>query len=340
MHKTPWTKPTSSLPSDRIKPKPSPTSTPGTKSKGKGKGPQQQQQRDDEPPKSKAVRRLEHLLSGMRKDRIDERDSKGGCFCLVLDLLCFDVNTARTHDLSPYTPLCHSCGLILCVLNAPYHACPHCTRPLLSATSSSRLTTRESLIARIEAELDSTLAAEHAQREQALQQARVAAGAFPMLGGGAGGSPSPSPSPSPATRMSAASAPPSRQPQFPQQSQTHKVMSLTSKTGNSRRVVVSSYTTTPVASRPSSRNTNNANDLEDGIPPRVPAPAPPSPEPRASAERPWQNFVHGSATYKPPTRLDDEQGASGATSSSRRRRGNKGKDKSKAGDDGDGGAGS
>ncbi|KAH9479956.1 hypothetical protein JR316_0008553 [Psilocybe cubensis] len=307
MSRTPWTKPTSSFPSDRIKPKPSPNPT---QSKNKGKG---NQQRDDEPPKSKPVRKLEKLLSGIRKSKLDERDPKGGCFCL-----------ARTHELSPYTPLCRSCGLILCSLNAPYYACPHCTEPLITASSSpstSRSISRDALVAQIEAELESTLAAEQAAREREIEQARIEAGAFPMLRGGNGsGTASPSPA---ANRMAAASAPPSRQSQ--PQSQTHKVMSLTSKPGNARgRVVVSSYTTvtTPVPSRPSSRNAN-VDDLEEGIAPRVPAPIPLSKEvaPPPTKERPWLNYVHGPVTYKPPLRVDDERGTVAGTSSSKRRRG-------------------
>ncbi|KAH9479962.1 hypothetical protein JR316_0008559 [Psilocybe cubensis] len=313
MSRTPWTKQTSSFPSDKIKPKQSPSAT-QSKNKGKGK-----QQRDDEPPKSKPVRKLEKLLSGLRKSKLDERDLKGGCFCL-----------ARTHELSPYTPLCHSCGLILCSMNAPYYACPHCTQPLITASSSpssSRSISRDVLVAQIEADLESTLAAEQAAREREIEQARIEAGAFPMLRGGNGsGSSSPSPA---ANRMSSASAPPSRQSQ--PQSQTHKVMSLTSKPGNSRgRVVVSSYTTvnTSVPSRPSSRNAN-ADDLEEGMPLRVPAPVPLPAEaaPPPTKERPWMNYVHGPVKYKPPLRVDDDNGTVAGASSSKSRRG-KGKGKS------------
>ncbi|KAH9478919.1 hypothetical protein JR316_0009381 [Psilocybe cubensis] len=234
-----------------------------------------------------------------------------------------------------HTRRCCSCGLILCSMNAPYYACPHCTEPLITASSSSpstsRSISRDALVVQIEAELESTLAAEQTAREREIEQARIEAGAFPMLRTGSGsGTASPSPA---ANRMTAASAPPSRQSQ--PQSQTHKVMSLTSKPGNARgRVVVSSYTTvtTPVPSRPSSRNAN-MDDLEEGMAPRVPAPVPLSKEvvPPPTKERPWLNYVHGPVTYKPPLRVDDERGTVAGTSLSKRRRG---KAKVKDGDGG------
>jgi hypothetical protein len=70
---TPWTKGTSSLPSDRIRPR----SGADTKAKGKG--------RHEEPTKSTEVRKLESLLVALQEsvgNRRAEKDPKGGCFCL------------------------------------------------------------------------------------------------------------------------------------------------------------------------------------------------------------------------------------------------------------------
>lgn len=64
MH-TAWT-------SDRI-----PSSRPKQPAQSQGKGKQKAQ----EPPKSKEVRRLEHLRDGLRYATGRERDPKGGCFC-------------------------------------------------------------------------------------------------------------------------------------------------------------------------------------------------------------------------------------------------------------------
>ncbi|ORY69433.1 hypothetical protein BCR35DRAFT_269698, partial [Leucosporidium creatinivorum] len=48
-----------------------------------------------------------------------------GCFC-----------QARLHPLSSYIPLCPSCALVLCTLNAPISPCPSCLHaPLLPSSS-------------------------------------------------------------------------------------------------------------------------------------------------------------------------------------------------------------
>ncbi|KAF7355420.1 zf-C2HC5 domain-containing protein [Mycena sanguinolenta] len=200
MHKTAWTKQSSSVPSDRIRPSPPPpSSNPGKNSKGKGKT------AVSEPPKSKAVRHLESLTSGLSASSVNpQKDPKGGCFC-----------QAREHTLSTYSALCRNCGLALCEINLPQYSCPHCATSLFTSTQ------RDALIARLEEQIAETLTKEALLRERAAEEARRAAGAFPTLGNAA-----PRPPPPPA-------AP-----------QTRTVISLTSKQGSKmKKVTVSSFTT-------------------------------------------------------------------------------------------------
>ncbi|KAF9236752.1 hypothetical protein BU15DRAFT_89038 [Melanogaster broomeanus] len=226
MHRTGWSKPGGSLPSDRIRPQ-----QPSTQqSKGKGKA------APAGPPKSRAVGTLESLADGIRKSSGRDKDPKGGCFC-----------QARQHDLSSYVPLCQQCGLILCMLNLPYYACPHCSGVLLDAFHP------------LEEELSRQIAKEEAERQRAIDEARIAAGAFPMLPGSQ--SPRASPPPPP---------------------QTHKVLSLNSKT---KRVTVSSYTNSPVPSRPASRSEDVVPEEQQRVPP------PPHPA------RPWVNLRVGELRY-------------------------------------------
>ncbi|KAK0203217.1 hypothetical protein DFS33DRAFT_1262235 [Desarmillaria ectypa] len=192
---TPWTRKSSSssstLSSDRIKPR-------NTQSQNKTFGKQKQKQ-SETVPKSKELLILESFLRAVQTTPIP--DPKGGCFC-----------QAREHTLSPYTPACSTCGLVLCSLNAPQHACPHCHE----APPPHH---RESLIVRLQGEIAALIQREEQQREWA----REAAGAFPSLGGGSGsGRVTPVPAPI-----------------------QHKVLSVNSKT---KKVTVS----TPVPSRPES----------------------------------------------------------------------------------------
>jgi len=227
MNRTPWTKPKSSLPSDRIPPSRKPNQS--NQAKGKGK--------QNEVPKSKEVKRLEELRDGLASlsSSSGVRDPKGGCFC-----------QARTHSLSPYTPLCKSCGLIFCSINSPHFLCPHCSQSLLSSL------TRDSLLARIEQELSDTLLKEERDREHLIEEARRAAGAFPTLQG---------------------SAPPFNPLGLPSGldshpiNQSHKVLSLNSKT---KKIKVSTKTT-PL---PTSVSMPSSFPLEpiEKISPRVPKP--------------------------------------------------------------------
>ncbi|KIJ67073.1 hypothetical protein HYDPIDRAFT_74062, partial [Hydnomerulius pinastri MD-312] len=84
---------------------------------------------------------------------------------------------AREHDLSTCVPLCQHCGLILCTLNLPYYACPHCSETLLDSFR------RSTLRAQLEEELAKQLSKEEQERHRAIEEARNAAGAFPLLPG-------------------------------------------------------------------------------------------------------------------------------------------------------------
>jgi len=81
------------------------------------------------------------------------------------------------HALSEYTPICTSCGLVLCAQHPPYRACPHCGAPLLSPPA------RNALVAQLEELRAQTLAEEEEAREREEEVLRVAEGAFPALGG-------------------------------------------------------------------------------------------------------------------------------------------------------------
>jgi hypothetical protein len=71
MHRTPWAQPKGSLPSDRIKSK-------HVSNASKNK----KHQQSSEPPKSREVKRLESLIHAVRVATANDKDPKGGCFCL------------------------------------------------------------------------------------------------------------------------------------------------------------------------------------------------------------------------------------------------------------------
>ncbi|KAH7930197.1 hypothetical protein BV22DRAFT_1001136 [Leucogyrophana mollusca] len=265
--RTAWSN-ASSVPSDRIRPVQRSQPAPASQSQGKGK--------TKEPPKSKELRRLESLADGIRNSSGRGNDPKGGCFC-----------QARDHDLSPYAPICRDCGLIMCAINLPYYACPHCASPILSASS------RASLTARLDEEISEQIAREEQARDQAIEEARNAAGAFPVL-----------PGQQPANTL--------RPPP-----QTHKVLSLNTKT---KKYTLSSYTNTPVPSRPASR----AEDVDDE-PRRVSAPPPDPPHAKGKPDpsHPWQNMRAGSIRYIPLPPSQSPPGA-GSSATGKRSRRNKG----------------
>ncbi|KIK95284.1 hypothetical protein PAXRUDRAFT_393342 [Paxillus rubicundulus Ve08.2h10] len=240
-----WSK-LGSLPSDHIRLQ-HPPAVPKQQSKGKGRA------GSTDPPKSSAVRTLEAFVDSVRKSSGSEKDPKGGCFC-----------QARQHDLSKYVPLCRQCGLVLCTLNLPYHACPHCGGVLLDAFHHS------ALIVTLDEDLAKQIAQEGRARQRAIEEARIAAGAFPMLPG---------------------SLPPKSSRTPPPPPHSYKVLSLDSKT---KRATVTSYTNTPAPSRPASR----AEDVKEEEQ-RVPAPSPgisyvkEPPDP----SRPWRNVRAGELSY-------------------------------------------
>lgn len=213
------------------------------------------------------------------------------------------LNVARQHSLSSYTPICHACGLVLCSANLPQYACPHCASPTLKDG------TRSVLLAELEIQIAGTIAKELEERERAREEARKAAGAFPALGSASG----------PLTIPALASMP-------PPPNQSHKVLSLNSKT---KKVIVSSYTTTPASSRPASR----ADTEEEPI--RVPPPLTEvsfvkrHPDPA----RPWENLRGAGARYIPPARVEIDNDSKG---SGRKGKGGKGKNR---GSNVEGGAG-
>ncbi|KZV63001.1 hypothetical protein PENSPDRAFT_678144 [Peniophora sp. CONT] len=160
MSRTAWSqsgKGGGSMISDRIAPKKPKAQSQPTSSKGKAKASQ-------EPPKSAAVKRLEGVLAGLAG--VKTRNSQEGCYC-----------QARKHSLSKYTPLCTTCGLILCTLQEPYAPCPHCSSSLLSPIQ------RDSMVAQVQAELEAQLDSEERDRIRAEEAMRAAQGAFPTLGG-------------------------------------------------------------------------------------------------------------------------------------------------------------
>ncbi|SCV70447.1 BQ2448_1841 [Microbotryum intermedium] len=107
-------------------------------------------------------------LLRLRASTTTTTSTKRSCFC-----------SARTHPLSPYCPLCPSCGLILCSLNPPAFPCPSCQHPTL--VSAPLL---ESYITSLESQRSDLLERERrrtqAEKEQeALERAAIR---FPELG--------------------------------------------------------------------------------------------------------------------------------------------------------------
>ncbi|KZT66119.1 hypothetical protein DAEQUDRAFT_675589 [Daedalea quercina L-15889] len=271
MHHTAWT-------SDRI-----PTAKPKQSAQPQGKG----KQKAKEPPRSKEVQRLEQLRDGIRYATGRERDPKGGCFC-----------QARMHLLSSHTPICRNCGLILCELQLPRYACPHCVSPLLTPEA------RNTLEVRLDTQITETIAREEEERQRAIEEARAAAGAFPTLSASAPGLPSMS--------DTLATHP---------ANQTHKVLSLDSKT---KKHTISSYHVSPAASRSASHERKSKDEVKADskrVPP-PPAEVPFATE-RRDPGRPWANLKGGMVTYVPVQKT-----GVGDPSGQRRKKGT-GKDRSR-----------
>ena len=193
---------------------------------------------------------------------------------------------ARMHPLSSYTPICRACGLILCELNLPHSACPHCSDALLIPAA------RTALIESLDTQIADTLAKEEDERARAVQEARAAAGAFPTLSASASASAAASRASTPGSGSDtqALAGHPTNQ--------THKVLSLNPKT---KRVKVESYTPPAATSRAASKG----KPAEEPEYKRVPAP------PgevvvsgtQLDAQRPWANVRGLNVTYVPPARI-------------------------------------
>ena len=281
-HRTPWVH--SHLPSDRIKPSPTTRSIP--KNKGKVK-----QRERPESQKSPAVRKLDSLISKLQKESRRGNDPQGGCFCqgkcywkdcVVLQgtPYLFLYSSARTHDLSPYTPICSHCGLILCSLNQPYYCCPHCSSLLLTEEG------KHFLIERCQRELEEQISKEMEEERRLQEQARQAQSDFPLLGPNIPsrlGTPSQStPAPAP---------------------QSRKVLSINAKTG---KATVSSYTTPPrVITPPQSERT------KENVPLQLPRVPPPAVKVNArgilDASRPWLDKQGTILAYVPDPQLSKDQ---------------------------------
>lgn len=98
------------------------------------------------------------------------------------DVLIFSLSLARRHPLSPFVPICPSCALVICSINAPTAPCPSCARtPLLSTDKVGQH------VARLRSERDALVRREQrrVEREREQEARERAAMRFPELGGGA-----------------------------------------------------------------------------------------------------------------------------------------------------------
>lgn len=113
-----------------------------------------------------------------------------GCFCQGKSdctgdraFAHYTGRSARMHPLSHYTPMCPSCGLVLCGLQLPHLPCPSCQRPLLNPVS------RERVKRKLQDEINDVLAKEQAERDKVEEErrqlliAQSGGGIFPTLGG-------------------------------------------------------------------------------------------------------------------------------------------------------------
>lgn len=222
-----------------------------------------------------ALRRAIRNQAATARVRITDSD--------IASLVCSirNIYTARKHTLSKYTPLCTTCGLILCALQLPYTPCPHCNSSLLSPIQ------RDSMVAQVQAELEAQLESEERERIRIEEAMRTAQGAFPTLGG----------APPPTVAVPTPSA--------------HVVLSLNSKT---KRTTVSTYHS-PAPSPPAVSRAPSAPP-----PPPDDRVAPPSIDTVAhfrGARQPataWTDLIGGNApVYVPPVR-DKGKGREGKAS--------------------------
>ena len=159
-------------------------------------------------------------------------------------------------------------------MNLPQYACPFCSGTLLSPEE------KRSLVVSLEKQIEDIQAREEKERQREAQQAKQAAGEFPTLLDSMGTKQQHQPS----AQVPGGGA--------------HKVLSVKSMTatkGRASRVVVSSssYSSTPVGSRPASRGP----DQEEEQAPRVPHPGrePKYADRVVDPERPYENLLLGRA---------------------------------------------
>lgn len=163
------------------------------------------------------------------------------------------------------------------MLNHPYFACPHCQSLLLPDTA------KNALIETLQVELAETIAKEEEEADRVRDEAKRAEGAFPLLGMNAQTSSIPSATPAPVQKQ---------QPRQPQQ-QTHKVLSLNSKT---KKVTVASYVPIPVPLQSINSGQSDDDRLDEPKPVRVP---PPPREVEVKPARTWAELRGRRLTYQP-----------------------------------------
>ena len=212
--------------------------------------------------------------------------------------------------MSSYTPLCKHCGLILCELNLPCYACPHCKSSLLSPNAAN------ALVSSLEELIIDTLEREDLARREAAEEARRAAGAFPTLGGPLADATLRSHNSSATNPTSIETHPVNRQ---------HKVLSLNS-TSKGKRVTVTSYKTVPPAA--TSSVVKVSQEPPEPVMKRVPRP----PKEvmclsKVDAERPWRNTRVEPVTYIPAP----SSNSAGPSKSKNKRKGKQSGDKENTG---------
>lgn len=273
MHSTPWTSNQRSkghLVSERI---PSPRVQPPAK--------QTNASQSNKQPQSPEVARLQKLISYIQNPppltSKADTEAAGGCFCL-----------AQVHKLSPYTPLCTSCGLVLCELNEPYRSCPFkpaCGQALLSPQA------RSALIDSLNEKVAITLVEEENVRRREEEDRRRAAGAFPTLGPAGPGL---GLGPAAATAAGAKSAP----------AAPHKVLSLTQKGAvltTTRKIKTTTTTSTmaPVAAFKS--------DTTIPVHRIPPPPQEPVRYPADTTRGEWESLRSTRMVYVPPPQAEQQQ---------------------------------
>lgn len=269
MHSTPWTSQQRSkghLVSERIP-------SPGISSKSAAQNKQKQATSKNQSPE---INRLQKLISYIQNPPpLSKSGSDEGCFCLG----------QQAHKISPYTPICMSCGMILCELNQPYRSCPFnsCGQPLLSALAKS------ALIDSLNEKVGMTIVEEENTRRREEEDRRRAAGAFPQLG------------------PSATTGPTKSSPATP-----HKVLSLTQKGA------VLTTTRKMVPTSPAAQPTK----VDTTIPVhRVPPPPQePSRYPINNARGEWQSLRLDRMIYVPPVVEQNKAGGSRKSKKARQKK--------------------